>query len=152
MPTNLLRKTNSPASANSGKPVGARSKRLIAIKVGRVTLTAGLLPTETAARLWAGLPLYGVAETWGQSLHFELPMAYGRERGARLSGVLGDVYIWAEEARIIVPFGPTPISGPKEIRLPRPCNVLAHIEGDLAERIPELSHIQPGAKVTITRC
>ncbi|MGH1418332.1 MAG: cyclophilin-like family protein [Hyphomicrobiaceae bacterium] len=151
MPTNIIRKANKVAA---GKPAGQRAlarKRAIAINVGGIPLVAHLLPSETAARVHSALPLYGIAETWGQAVHFELPMALGRERGARINGILGDVYVWAEEQRIILPFGPTPISGKNEIRLPRPCNVLARIEGDLSKDIEALKEIQPGTKISIMR-
>lgn len=151
MPTNILRKANTPSGVGaSGKRTDDVQNKII-VKIGRVTLNAHLLPTQTAARFWAALPLHGAVETWGEALHFALPIALGRERGARLNGVLGDIYVWAEEQRIILPFGPTPISRPDEIRLPRPCNVLAHVVGDLSEQTNDLQRIQPGTKISILR-
>ena len=103
--------------------------------------------TATADRLWAALPLFSTAETWGDSLHFELPIETGRERGARLNGELGEVYFWADDDRILIAFGPTPISRPNEIRLPRPCNVLARTQDD----VRALKAVTPGEKVSVRR-
>ena len=97
------------------------------------------------AGLWAALPLFSTAETWGDSLHFETPIETGRERGARLSGKIGEIYFWADDDRVLIVFGPTPISRPDEIRLPRPCNVLARTSDD----VRALKVVTPGEKVSI---
>ena len=80
-------------------------------------------------------------------VHFDLPVVCGRERGARINGRAGEIYYWSEDERIIIPFGPTPISRPDEMRLPRPCNVLATTQDD----VTRLSVVTPGEKVSIRR-
>ena len=70
-------------------------------------------------------PLFAPAETWGESIHFEIPVETGRDRTARVNGLAGELYFWSEDDRVIFAFGPTPISRPNEMRLPRPCNVWA---------------------------
>ena len=147
MPTNLIRplKSDGSAAPNRATPRALGKDGQIILEAGRVTLKLALYDTATAARIARALPLYGVAEPWGSCLHFRLPIGSGRERGARLNARLGEVYYWSEEDRVIVPFGPTPISRDGEIRLPRPCNPWAEIIGDVAL----LQRAPPSAKVTL---
>ena len=100
----------------------------------------------TAARIFEALPLHATAETWGQSVRFELPIETGREAGATREAVPGDIYFWSEESRVIVAFGPTPISAPGQIRLPSPCNVWAKAIDDVSL----LNTVQAGEKVSLT--
>jgi hypothetical protein len=90
--------------------------------------------------------LFSTAETWGKSIHFEVPVETGRERGARLLSEPGDICFWVEDDRIIIAFGATPISRGSEIRLPRPCNVWAKAIDD----VTPLKEVVPGEKVSIT--
>lgn len=150
MPTNMLRARGRDASqalrcggAGGAMPVGA----IVSIAVGRVTIRVRLQPGRTAERLWAALPLFSTAEPWGDVVHFELPVEIGRDRSARVNALPGEVYLWAEEDRILMPFGPTPISRTGEIRLPRPCNVLGHALDDLGL----LRGFKPSEKVSLTR-
>lgn len=143
MPTNILRSSSRPA----GTRVSPRSRpvREVLITAGRVRIRAKLANSITADRIWAALPIYSTAETWGHSLHFETPIESGRERGAKTLGVIGEVYYWAEEDRILIVFGPTPISARGELRLPRPCNVLA----TTADDVTLLKRVTPGEKVSV---
>jgi hypothetical protein len=146
MPTNILR-------AGSRKPPRpaprerAPAGRIVRIRAGRVTVRARLLETPTADRLWDALPIFSTAETWGQSIHFETPVETGRDRTARLNGSIGDLYFWSDDDRVIIAFGPTPISGPDEIRLPRPCNLWAQALDDVGQ----LRIVTPGEKVAMER-
>ena len=148
MPTNILRNRGSAVSARkAGRPEkGACQKRRVVIKAGRASIRADLLDTETADRIWAALPLYSAAETWGSSIHFEIPVESGRERNARSKSELGDIYFWNEDNRIIIVFGRTPISQPGEMRLSRPCNVWAKTTDD----VTLLKTVVPGEKVSVT--
>jgi hypothetical protein len=148
MPTNILRSRASsirprPAKRAAGAP---GPKRRVLIKAGRVAIRAELLDTETAERIWTALPLFSTAETWGNSVHFETPVETGRERGARANSEAGDICFWTEDDRIIIAFGPTPISRSGEIRLPRPCNIWAKAMDDVAL----LKTVAPGEKVSVT--
>ena len=100
----------------------------------------------TADRIWSTLPIYSTAETWGQSLHFETPVETGRDRTARTLAQPGDICFWSEDDRILIAFGPTPISRPGEIRLPRPCNIWAKALDD----VTPLKDVSPGEKVSVT--
>ncbi len=151
MPTNFLRRpaTSIPNAATdkrapTNKPL---TTRIVRIKIGRHCVRAQLYDTATAERLWTTLPYCGVAETWGQSIHFETRSETGRERGAVLNARPGELYFWAEDGRIIIPFGPTPISRPGEMRLPRPCNPIATALDDLSV----LNDVVPGEKVVMER-
>lgn len=147
MPTNILRKTGKSSSEAAGARAPAGVAREILIRAGRVAIMARLADTPTAARIWAALPLHSTAETWGESLHFEVPVPSGRERGARINGVAGEIYFWAEDARVLIVYGQTPISRRGEMRLPRPCNLLATTDDD----ITALRAVTPGEKVAVLR-
>lgn len=99
----------------------------------------------TADLIWRALPLHSTAETWGQSIHFEVPLKAGRDRSAKLNGVSGEIYFWVEDGRVLVPFGPTPISRPGECRLPSPANVWAYALDDVSA----LGRARPGGKVSL---
>lgn len=145
MPTNILRKAASHRKpVRSGRPVTA--PRFALLTAGRVSIRIELAATATADVVWHGLPLYATAETWGASLHFETPLECGRDRTAKLIAVAGEIYFWVEEDRVVVPFGPTPISHPGEIRLQRPSNVWATALDD----VNVLAAVTPGEKVSLT--
>jgi hypothetical protein len=145
MPTNLPRK-KAPLVRPHGRQAGQTARRRIVIKAGRVTIRAELLATPTADRIWAALPLHSTAETWGQAVHFETPVETGRERGARMLAQAGEICFWVEEDRVLIAFGPTPISRPGEKRLPSPCNVWANAIDD----VTLLNVVAPGEKVSVT--
>lgn len=145
MPTNILRK-RAPKSAGSAGAHRSGPRRRVIIRAGNVAIRADLLETATADRIWAQLPLFSTAERWGSSVHFETPVETGRERGARMLAEAGDVCFWVEDDRIMIVFGPTPISKPGEMRLPRPCNVWAKAIDDVAL----LKDVVPGEKVSLT--
>ena len=113
------------------------------LTAGAVRVRLQLAATETADRIWRALPLYSNVETWGESVHFEIPVKSGRDRTARLNGVSGEFYFWVEDDRILVPFGPTPISRPGECRLPSPANVWAVALDDVGA----LRVIRAGSKI-----
>lgn len=148
MPTNLI-KPIKPTPGERAGPVGVGNRaapgRQITFNACGVDLKLTLYDTPTAARIAQALPLFGVAEPWGACVHFRLPIGTGRERGARLNAQLGEVYYWMEEDRVLIPFGPTPISRDTEIRLPRPCNPWARIDGD----VTRLRAVVPSAKVML---
>ena len=149
MPTNLIRRKFDKGGA-AAKSVAARpggTERLARLTVGRHHLTLALLETRTADVIWRALPLFSIAETWGESIHFDTPLKTGRERTARLNVAPGDVCFWSEDERVVLAWGPTPISRPDEIRLMRPCNIWARTLGDPAI----LASITPGEKVSLER-
>lgn len=151
MPTNILRNRNSrvtaPSAATRPPRKRAAAPRVIRVTAGSVAFEATLLDTPAADRIWAALPLFSVAETWGKALHFELPLESGRERQATSQAQAGTLYYWSEEDRVIVAFGQTPLSRPGEMRLPLPCSPLATTTADLTL----LSRVKGGQKVTLKK-
>lgn len=145
MPTNILRQNTKPK--HDRRPPPPASPHTIVFAARKFSIRARLAANATADRLWAALPLHTTVETWGKSVLLEVPVESGRERGARVLGRIGEIYHCAEDDRIVIAFGPTPISRPGEIRLPRPCTLLATTEDDLTG----LAFIMPGEKISILR-
>ena len=147
MPTNVLRKVNPKPAAGTSAAAVSGAPRLVRLSAGRVSLKLELLATATADLLWRAMPIFSNCETWGESIHFECPIRAGRERTARLNVAPGDVCYWAEDCRVMLGWGPTPISRPNEIRLMRPCNIWARAIDDPAL----LAAVTPGEKVSLGR-
>lgn len=150
MPTNFLRRDPKPAAkrkAAGTAPVGSRQARTAVLEVAGVDIRLALMPTRTAEVIWAALPLYSIAETWGDSIHFDTPLKVGRERGARLNVEPGDVCFWSEDERVVLAWGPTPISRPGEVRLMSPCNIWARA----LDNPGALHVVTPGEKISLKR-
>ena len=147
MPTNIIRNAATRSAKHSLKHDPASvAGRVAVLTAGKTTpIRIQFAATETAYRIWLALPIYSIAETWGDCVHFEIPVDVGRDRTAKLNGTRGEIYFWAEDDRIVIPFGQTPISKMNEMRLPRPCNVWAIALDDLEV----LAKIQPGQKITL---
>ncbi|MEL6871683.1 MAG: cyclophilin-like family protein [Pseudomonadota bacterium] len=142
MPTNLLRTT--PDKRERAKPPST-AKRVAVLKVGKAQVRIDLVPSRTADVIWRALPIYAIAETWGESIHFEVPVRAGRERGARLNAGPRDILFWADDDRVVFVWGPTPISRDHERRLMRPCNVWA----EALDPLTVFAGTVPGAKVSL---
>ena len=147
MPTNFIRRRldDRPAPA----PIKSQSapQRTALLTAGQAKIRLSLLQTRTADLIWSALPLHSIAETWGDSIHFDTPLKTGRERTAKLNVAIGEVCFWSEDERVVLAWGPTPISRVGEIRMMRPCNIWAQTLDDPTE----LDGITPGEKVTLIR-
>lgn len=146
MPTNLLRKANTPRP--EGKQPTRRkpgTAREIIIRAGTVVVRARLLETPTSDRIWATLPLYSTAETWGGLVHFETHAETGREPGAVRRVKPGQIAYWAEEDRVVIGFAETPLSKAGEIYLPAPSNIWAVALDDVSV----LARVVPGERVAV---
>lgn len=147
MPTNYLRRSSKAPPFSVQRNHAPIAEQTLLLTVAGQKFDAHLSATQSAALIYQALPLHSNAETWGDCIHFEIPIPGGRDRTARINAEPGGLYYWAEESRILLVYGPTPISGNGPIRLPRPCNVIGHVDGDLSQ----LRSIHPGQKVSLTK-
>ncbi len=76
------------------------------------------------------MPQEASANTWGEEVYFELPVAATLESDAEQVVAAGTVCFWVEGHSLALPFGRTPVSRGDECRLVTRCNVLGKIEGD----------------------
>ena len=147
MPTNLLRKAaGKPKPRDTVRVRAGGAHRIAVLTAGTARIRLALADTPTADRIWQALPLHSTAETWGESIHFEVPVETGRDRTAKINASIGEIYFWTEDDRVLIPFGPTAISRAGECRLPSPANVWAAALDD----VRALSSVRPGQKVSLT--
>ena len=120
--------------------------RRIQITAGEVTVEAELNETETAQAVWDGLPIEGVANTWGDEIYFSTPVALELEAGQEVVE-MGDLGYWPPGKAFCVFFGPTPASRGDEIRPASPVTVFGRVVGAAAA----LKAVRDGAQVTVRR-
>lgn len=145
MPTNILRADNRKPAAGKKPARRGGQARIIVIRAGKVVIRARLLDTPTADRIWSQIPIYSSAEPWGQSIRFETTIETGRDANARQTVKAGDVVYWVEDDRVVIAWGPTPISKAGEIRMPSPVNIFARALDDVAA----LAAVGPGERVSV---
>jgi len=119
--------------------------REVVIQAGAVAIRARLLDTPTADRIWASLPIYASARTWGREVYFQAPLSTGCEPEARDVVRPGEIVYWPDGDSIAIGFGPTPISKNGEIRLASPCNVWAMAIDD----VTTLKGVYAGEQVAV---
>ena len=134
MPTNYLRRSSkrtpphSPGLAASDAAPATIELTIAGIPV-HVALRTNPLgrpdPGGPAAILQSPKP--GATASTSKS---QLPAAATEPHGSMPKSA--GLYYWAEDERLILVYGPTPISGRGEIRLPRPCNLIGRTSDDLA--------------------
>jgi hypothetical protein len=107
---------------------------------------AALENTPTARALVAALPIKAKAQTWGEEVYFEIPVAAKLEDDAKQAVAPGTVCFWVEGGALALPWGRTPISEGSESRLVTRCNVLGKIDGDAKQ----LASVRSGDTLTIT--
>jgi hypothetical protein len=92
----------------------------ILIEEAGVDLAVALNASQTAAELWAALPMESSAQTWGAEVYFTVPVERGPEdpRAAVDPGLVG---YWPPGNAVCLFFGQQPVS---------PVNPLGVIEGD----------------------
>jgi len=107
---------------------------------------AVLEDTPTARALVAALPVDARAQTWGEEVYFEIPVAAKLEGDAKQVVAPGTVCFWVEGRSLALPWGRTPISEGEEPRLVTRCNVLGKIDGDATQ----LASVRSSDTITIT--
>jgi hypothetical protein len=120
--------------------------RRIEIAAGEVSVQAELQDTETAQAVWDGLPIEGVANTWGDEIYFSTPLALPLEAGKDIVE-LGDLGYWPPGRAFCIFFGPTPASTGDEIRAASPVNVFGRVTED--PRL--LKSVRDGTPVRVRR-
>lgn len=108
-------------------------------------VTADLRDSPTAREVLAALPCDATANTWGEEVYFELPVAPTLEPDARDVVDPGTVCFWVQGSSLALPYGRTPASKGAESRLVTPCNVLGKLDGDPRA----LKSVRPGAKIRV---
>lgn len=152
MPTDLLRNRSKPPGSRDAREraeTAAVTHRLVMIRAGRASIRARLLDTPTADRIWRALPIFSVAQLWGQGeVFFETRLESGRERGAKLIVEPGAIVFSPDRDVIGIPFARTPISRSGELRLWSPSNVWAEALDDVGV----FGAVRPGERVEVRRC
>jgi hypothetical protein len=121
--------------------------REILIRAGAVAIRARLLDTPTAERIWAALPIYAEARTWGCEVYFGVPFSSTAEAGAREVVEAGEIAFWPEGEAIAIGFGRTPVSRGDECRLASPCNIW----GRALDDVKALEAVRGGAAIRVER-
>jgi len=118
------------------------------LRIGEVEAVVELNETETARALYESAPFESVAETWGDEVYFSTPVSKGLEEGHAKEVVeLGEVGYWPPGRAMCLFFGPTPVSGPGEIR---PASAVT-IVGRLVTDPEELRKVKDGDPIKVER-
>lgn len=104
--------------------------KTVRIRAGRVDVLADLNESATAVAVWDALPLRAQASTWGDEIYFSIPVRLHEEE-AQATVQLGDLGYWPPGSALCIFYGPTPASGPGEIRPASPVNVFGRVRGDV---------------------
>lgn len=104
-------------------------ERRIEIRLGDRTFTATLFDTPVADAIWKALPIDSHASQWGDEFYFDtgVEVASGPSRETVDAG---DVAYWSPGQALCLFWGPTPMSGPGEIRPASPVAVFGKLDGD----------------------
>ncbi len=104
--------------------------RRIKVTAGELEIYGELNETETADRIWKGLPLESHVNTWGDEIYFSITIQAPLEDSAREVVEMGDLGYWPPGSAFCIFFGPTPNSRGDEIRPASPVNVFGKVMGD----------------------
>lgn len=119
-------------------------KRIL-IRAGDIEAEAEFNESAAAKAIWQTLPLEAPASTWGEEIYFRIPVAQALEPDAAEVVRLGDLGYWPQGQAFCIFFGPTPISGPGEIRPASAVNIVGRLLDDPKRFLPVAS----GTIVTI---
>jgi hypothetical protein len=119
----------------------------ITIKAGSVSVVADLNDGPTARQVWEALPITGMANTWGDEIYFEIPVAAGEEPDARADVEVGELGYWPVGNAFCIFYGPTPVSSGEQPRAYSPVNILGRIDGDATV----FRQVRSGTTVLVSR-
>jgi hypothetical protein len=114
--------------------------RQIRIILGDLVLDADLDDSPTARGVFDALPIESPFDTWGDEIYFSIPVEMELESDAHEVVQSGNLGYWPTGNAFCIFFGPTPISGPGEIRPASAVNVIGRVLGDetqLKDRLSE---------------
>lgn len=119
---------------------------MIKVKIGNIEVEVELLHNETARELEKAVPFEASAQTWGDEIYFSTPVARVLEPDfARELVEEGDVGYWPTGRAVCFFFGPTPMSGPGEIR---PASAVTLV-GKFAATRAEMRRVKDGDRVRV---
>ena len=104
--------------------------RQIVIHAGSVSAEAGLNDSATAELVYNALPIEARGNLWGEEIYFQIPVETGLDDTAKELVEAGDIGYWPEGKAFCIFFGPTPVSGPGEIRPAGAVNIIGKVKGD----------------------
>jgi uncharacterized protein len=119
--------------------------RRIQFEIRGERFPAVLYDTPAADAVWDALPLEAGFSTWGDEIYFSTGITI--PGGADRETVdFGDVGFWPPGQALCLFYGPTPMSGPGEIRPASEVAVIGRLEGD-----PHALKVVRGRQVRVTR-
>lgn len=114
-------------------------ERKIEIRLGDRIFTGTLFDTPVADALWNTLPIESRASQWGDEYYFDTGVDVS-PGPSRETVDAGDLAYWPPGRAFCLFWGPTPMSGPGEIRPASPVAVFGKLDGDP----PTLASARPG--------
>lgn len=118
----------------------------ILIEAGPIRLRAELYNNDTARAIANSLPLDATAQTWGDEIYFEIPLALDEAGDATEDVQVGQLGYWPVGHAFCLFFGPTPVSRGDQPRAASPVNLFGEIRGDPSE----LRQVPSGARVRVS--
>jgi hypothetical protein len=119
----------------------------IRIEVEDVQLTAELIESPTAEKIFNALPVEGMVNRWGDEIYFAIPVETVGEPDARAEVSVGEIGYWPPGTAFCIFFGPTPVSHNNQLRAASPVNVIGKVNEDPTV----LKKVQSGATIQLMK-
>ena len=119
----------------------------IVIEAGNTVMEAELNETIAGKAVYDSLPYKAGATTWGGEIYFKVPVETCLDETAQETVNAGDLAYWPSGRMFCIFFGPTPVSGPDEIRPASTVNIVGRVLGDPSE----FYKVSSGEEVTLSR-
>ena len=103
--------------------------RQIVFEISGHRFTGALHDTPVADAIWDSLPLETGFSTWGDEIYFDTGVQVEPDESFE-TVQLGDIGYWPPGRALCLFYGPTPMSGPGEIRPASPVAVFGKLDGD----------------------